>query len=303
MAQRGEHRVRVEQQALLTVDLYPRTGIAIRVELQAVRPSGATVRIPHTSLEGLALHEEIVLRFTNPRLARPVDLAASAHARVDDGLASTYEMWFVDAAAAQTLLVPHLRSIFNERSAHRVQPDPSRPISVSIEDERRALRVHGRLVDVSVHGLAVRLTSADESSLAATWQARFSMRIPGGQPPIVVDGRIRQRRSVGKEVVLGVEFDAPYTAEQRAQRENLAGWVSEMQLAQAAQPPRTNGAQPPRTNGAQPPRANGAQPPWTPGAQPPRTPGAPPARSPAAAIPRTPSPAPPPGPRRVPPDA
>lgn len=246
MAQRGEHRVRIEQQALLTVDLYPRSGIPIRVELQAVRPSGVTVRIPHTSLDGLALHEEIVLRFSTPRFARPIDLAASAHARVDDGLASTYEMWFVDAAAAQTLLVPHLRSIFNERSAHRVQPEASRPVSVVLEDDRRALRVHGRVVDVSVHGIGVRLTSAGESSLASSWQVRLSLRLPGSsKPPVVVDGRIRQRRSHGKEVVLGVEFDAPMSAEARAHREELAGWVLELQRARAAAPSQPRRGVPP----------------------------------------------------------
>jgi hypothetical protein len=234
MAQRGEHRVRVEQQALLTVDLYPRSGIPVRVELHAVRPSGATIRIAHTALDGLALRDEVVLRFGNPRFARPIDLAATAHSRVDDGLASTYEMWFVDAGVAATLLIPHLRTIFNERSAHRMAIEPSRPVAVVVEDPRRLVRVHGRLADVSVHGLGIRLSAADEAALASSWQVHATVRVPTpGTPPVVLECRIRQRRASGKEVLLGLELDAPMTSEARTHREELAAWVVELQRQQA----------------------------------------------------------------------
>ena len=231
-----KHKIRPGQEGLIQVELLPRQGTARPGQLVAIHGTGATVRFACSALPGLALQSEVCLRFMCSRFARPVELVSSANSRRDDGLFSTYEFWFANPREAEERIVPHLKTIFNERSAVRAKPETGKPIEVRLDSDPAGDLAVGRLVDLSTHGLSMKIDTRDEPKFVAAWHAKVSFRLPGSLLPFALPSVIRHRRSTGGEVQLGIEFRVLDDAEYHSQRERIAGWVL---LRQQTSAPRT----------------------------------------------------------------
>ena len=232
MSVRQQHKVKPGQEGLLLVELLLSEGLSVTGVLGAIGSTGAAVRFAHNVLQGLALHQEVALQFANPQLTHPITLRAYATARRDDGLSSTYELWFVDPRVAEIELVPRLKAIFNERAAARAEPDPAVPVPVALVCDPLGRKVSGRLVNVSTRGLSMRIPAGHEPAIAPCWYAQATLRLPGlVAPPLDLACVIRQRRSLGKEVELGLEFRQKACEDLRAQQEQIAAFVLSRQQA------------------------------------------------------------------------
>lgn len=195
-----EHQVEVE---LLLDD-----DTRVPGTLKTVGSVGAKVQFPSDKAPTLALAQRVRLRFSGPRLDRPVTATVSVQTRNDDEHARTYGFWFAKREEIETDLLPRLQGVFNRRGGYRVQPDANMPVLVTLESEDKRHRLCGPLLSISTTGMGIRASFEDEAAFAGSQHATACFALPGRtQASVKIRVLIRQRRSAGRHVQLGLVFE------------------------------------------------------------------------------------------------
>ncbi|MHC4447767.1 MAG: PilZ domain-containing protein, partial [Planctomycetota bacterium] len=143
------------------------------------------------------------LHFTGAQLDGPLVATAKVIHRcdVDEGDGYDYGLQFIDRDRLEGELTPELFRLFNRRGSYRVQPDPTKPVTVTVEVVPDGPRAHGRMVDISATGIGVHVPAAVEAALVAVSRIRVSFTLPTSDDPLCLEGIIRSRRLIGGEAV------------------------------------------------------------------------------------------------------
>ena len=201
--------------------------------LKTVGSVGAKVHFAPDKAPTLALGARTRLRFSGPRLERPVVATVSVQTRHDDEHARSYGFWFAKREEIETQLLPRLQGVFNRRGGYRVQPDANMPVLVTLESDDRRHRLCGPLLSISTTGMGIRASFEDEAAFAGSSHATACFALPGRtQASVKIRVLIRQRRSAGRHVQLGLVFEdiesPEHGRDERAIREYVVARQSEI---------------------------------------------------------------------------
>lgn len=167
--------------------------------VRELRDAVVTVDFAADRSPRLAVTSRVPLHFVGS-LVRPITASGKVAGCAEDTVRRTYD-FELDAAAGGALALH-----FNRRRPSRVPADPEQPVEVTVRGES-GVEASGRLVDLSEHGMCVRLDRDDEPLLGDAWHVRTSFALPGDPSPIRLSGLVRHRSRVGAHVHYGLLFD------------------------------------------------------------------------------------------------
>lgn len=90
-------------------------------------------------------------------------------------------------------------------------------VEIALGRNGQGERLQGLLLNLSVDGLACKVSNAEAVRLATYQTVTVTFRISGGHPPLVLTGRVASRTPGGSQgcTVIGVEFDEQTDVKQR----------------------------------------------------------------------------------------
>ncbi len=226
LGRRSQYRVEIDESADLCVAAPGRDGAPVRGLLMDVSASGAGIRFAGDEFPTFAIGQEVDLVFTSRRFSTPVTVAARVQHRSeelddDDEVTRRYGFRFLEPQQLEGTLPSELREFFNRRQMVRVAPDPSRPVSITVEPRGAGGRgplLEARVYNISIMGVGVSLEAEAEQLLADTTEVTVTLQLPDVRKPISLDARIRYRRLVGRRLHYGLEFDQTATQFKRKQK-------------------------------------------------------------------------------------
>ncbi len=209
---RGTYRVASGGLLLLEAEL--RVGeVAIAVTLLDINAVGAGVLVARAEAATLTAAAQrlgdgdVSLTLWPDEAHGPVTFRARAvHAEsAEDGtrLGLRFHRTRERAAVGEALL-----ALFNQRRALRVAPDPRRPIQVRVVRGEDEPVIEGPMLDVSVEGMAVRLTEADAARLQRGDTAVLRFQLNGARAPVRMAAVLVHIRTQDEGVVCGFAYDA-----------------------------------------------------------------------------------------------
>jgi len=100
-----------------------------------------------------------------------------------------------------------LNRIFNRRVAQRISLEGDDQAHVRFFDPSTGAWAHGWLQDISTSGAAVRVPIIDSLALESCERLGIEFCLPGEDTVLKLHAILRDRRPVGADVIVGVEFD------------------------------------------------------------------------------------------------
>ena len=116
------------------------------------------------------------------------------------------------------------------RSHQRVRPSDRQPIDVHIHLGSMEPLVRGTLIDLSTTGIAIEVSTEDEARVIDADPISVRFEFPGESRPLLLVGKIRNRRLLDNGVKYGIEFDAVASRRFPQQRGRIQRYICQRQL-------------------------------------------------------------------------
>lgn len=192
MASIVDFRSRPESARLVSAGILPDDdGDAIPVEPVEISDSGALFRTGVDERCTFPLGATVQVVITVAATGEASICPAAVAGRQEAGAARLYLVrWQAGSGGS---LSERLRHVFNARGSFRVRSDPGEPVGVVIRASG-VRPVEGRILDISMTGLAVLAGLDAEAELCGVTAARVAIQFPGRPAPVGVDAEILGRK-------------------------------------------------------------------------------------------------------------
>ena len=201
---RTKHRVPPQGDNPLEVSLFVSAEKPVEAELLDLSLSGVGLRLPAPLVEAVPDGQEVQIRFTATRHERSFTVPALARNRRKENGTSRCGFQFVEPQRFFKKLDSAFWRLFNRREAFRVTGGTGAVQQIRLEGG--GVSADGRLLDVSVAGLAVDVPTENAAALGQVDQVHLSFTPLEGGGGVQIDGVIRYRTISGDDVRFGVEF-------------------------------------------------------------------------------------------------
>lgn len=226
--ERKRYRVQSpSKEALSVVVKFGRSTIPGKVADLSV--GGIALLFDHRYDPVFPLKGTLFLELSSPHLPKPLLVHGQVRRREETEKGRIYGFEFIDWPALLARLPQALTSLFNRRGHHRVEPDPSKPIEVTIEGSLLTRPIRATLRDLSAAGISVQAPYALENLLMRVERVKVSFCLPYDPGPLSFWGSIMHRNLIGKGICYGILFDARRTAGFPAKQESLVRYVADRQ--------------------------------------------------------------------------
>ena len=228
---RNAYRVAVED-AEIRAEIVSESGPAVG-EVLDLSLHGATIRVPLDRQPNFFVGETITLRLESKRM-KPVEIIATVQARTEQDRSRRFGLAFANPAVLHAKLSTGLLRFFNERSAFRVEPSITLPVTIEGTDQMNeggACVATGHLRDISADGMGVVIDGQDERALAHIVQVGIEVTLPGDVHPLSLRATIRHRSQLTADgaVYIGLLFDPETSHNFVSQRQHITEYVTTLQ--------------------------------------------------------------------------
>jgi c-di-GMP-binding flagellar brake protein YcgR len=223
---RRQYRVRSSRTNDLRVRFaLPGSNKVISGSVVDVSAGGMGVFFRQKDAPDLALKQTLLVEIDSREFSQPL-LVPIMVRRCDMAIGGrTYGLEFIDWIGLLASLPPRLRKLFNRRDDFRVEPDPEKPVEVSIEG--LPIKVTATLRDCSPKGLSVCLPSNMETVLLTERQMKVSFRPPKSVFKVTFFGTILHRYLAEEGICYGIFFDPRRTEEFNKNQNLLIKYINE----------------------------------------------------------------------------
>jgi c-di-GMP-binding flagellar brake protein YcgR len=228
---RNAYRVAVED-AEIRAEVISESGPAVG-EVLDLSLQGATIRIPLDQQPNFFVGETITLRLESKRM-KPVQIIATVQSRTEQDRSRRFGIAFANPAVLHAKLSTGLLRFFNERSAFRVEPSMTLPVTLEAADQMNeggAFVTTGHLRDISADGIGVVIEGQAERALAHVVQTAIEFTLPGDVRPLSLRATIRHRSQLNADgaVYIGLLFDPETSPNFVSQRRHITEYVTTLQ--------------------------------------------------------------------------
>ena len=214
-----------KQGVRIDVDL-PGEGV-FTGKLLVVGPRGAEVSFGPGKLPSMDIGAELTLNVRASSLRHPLHVTATVNSRSDEDGTRRYGFSFVDDEPEE-VRNPALVSLYNRREAFRVRPDVATAPMVTLRAVEGDRRATGRLLDVSVTGIAVLLPVDVAATMDDDAGFDFDLSLPNG-PTLALSAILRNRIETRGGVRCGLTLDLERTQRFEDRQESILQWVMRRQ--------------------------------------------------------------------------
>ncbi len=204
---------------------------AVNGEICDLAIQGLGIRFDHRSEAVFAIRDVVNLELSSAKLDRPILAPAMVRHRREDDRGRIYGFQFLDWLGLLSRLPLSLACLFNQRGSHRVQPQPTEHVDVTIEGSLLPSSVRAELYDISATGLSVQAPFAIENMLMKVERVKLSFLLPGSQAKLVFWGNIMHREIAFDRIRYGIVFSVKKTTDFKKMQAAVQKYVTEREHA------------------------------------------------------------------------
>ena len=214
----------------IEIDLIPQGSAAARGALVAVQGREIDLSLD-ASGPRLGLAERVLLCFRGDGLTRKLEVPARVLCRQEAAPERIYRLQLEGEIEEQ------LKHCLRRRDAFRVRPDARTGISLCLSPidgprEGGDAPLEAELVDISLHGLSLRIAPDQEMALREVDRVRVELQLPEAPAVLALCGLLVRRQLLAGAVVLGVEIESSETLAASEVEEQLTRYVVRRQMEQ-----------------------------------------------------------------------
>jgi len=205
--ERRQYRVAPRSPNDLAVEIVKARELPIPGEITDICAEGLRVFIHQRYCPIFGAGEVLYLHLRSRQLDEPITAPGLVHERAEAEEGCHYVFVFVDPIGLLAKVPPQLAEVFNQRSEFRVEPDPSQPITLTIDTGDNGMRVRGKIRDISTSGLSFDAVLNVERALSKVRSIDVSFELPDSPLTVSFGARIRHRRLTPGGICYGLIFE------------------------------------------------------------------------------------------------
>jgi hypothetical protein len=189
---RRQYRVKPGHGDLITASV-PTGECHVAGAIEDLSACGLRLSFKGPDLPRCDLRSIVNVRLQSPYFEEPIAIPSvvTYRAQADEGVVYGFE--FLDWLGLLHLMPEELKAVFNRRRDHRVVPDPSEPIAVTVRLAGSGFEATAPVQEISASGLSFVAGAEAEEALREADLVRVSLRLPAADQDLVFTGKVISR--------------------------------------------------------------------------------------------------------------
>ena len=211
----------------LRVAVQAEAGPVLVGEVVDASPRATSVRFHHEGAPRFAIGDAVKLSVSSPALPHPIALATRVVSRGEAEPFRTYGLELQRRSDAEREMARAYLNLIGRRSAFRAEFGPEEEVAISVLAQAlgESHELIGRLLDISIGGVRMRLKADAERILHRVDSLEIRFALPGREERLSFAAAIRHRVADPGGVAYGVRFDAERSPDFVEQLEQVSEFV------------------------------------------------------------------------------